>query len=77
METAATGRQNSVEKEIQASSQPTTGSETSPINILTQMHSPTVQVSMLETLLPKLLDYFRHKVTTFKAGCLAAHAKEW
>ena len=32
---------------------------------------------MFETLLPKLLDYFRHKVTTFKAGCLAAHAKEW
>ena len=32
---------------------------------------------MYETLLPKLSDYFRHKVTTFKAGCLAAHVKEW
>ena len=50
MKAAATERQNSVQKEIQASSQPTTGSETSPTNILTQMHSPTVQVSMYETL---------------------------
>ena len=48
-----------------------------PINILTQMHSSTIQVSMYETLLLELLEYFKHKVTIFKAGCLAAHAKEW
>ena len=76
MEAAATERQKSVQKEIQASTQPTQD-QRPPINILTQMHSSTIQVSMYEALLPEVLDYFRHKVTTFKAGCLAAHAKEW
>ena len=51
-------------------------SEVTTTGIINQLDSPQVRDSF-ESFLPILLEYFREKILSFKAGNLAAHFSQW